>query len=204
MNAGQTGEPVNDSDIDRRRLAKGVAWSVPVIVAASVAPAVAASPMPTLSVSGRRTYNRAWYTENLDYRENYKLFSTPPLSSRPGQGFCIQNSKSSTDIQNARVTYHLPYYDLRFVSAGPGANGWSVLSRDYSVGNKSYNGITYYAYTTEYRGGLTPQDGTTCLPSYGFESNGPLDSTGYFFVDHTVQVNGQTLRVDAGRVAMIG
>lgn len=198
------GEPVIDSDIDRRRLAKGVAWSLPVIVAASAAPAVAASPTPTLSVYGRATYNLSWYPEYVDGSRTFKLFTTTQGSSRPGPSFCIQDTRASSDIANAKITYHLPYYDLRFSSAGPGSNGWSVLSRDYSVGNRYYNGATYYAYTTEYRGTITPRDGATCLPSYGFESNGPLNPYKYyFFVDHSVEVNGQTPHVSAGPVEMV-
>ena len=206
MNAGQTGEPVNDSDIDRRRLAKGVAWSVPVIVAASVAPAVAASPALSFGGSGRVTYNRSWRMEYIDNSTDFKLFSTPAGTSQPGQGICVYNTNSSMKITNAKVTYYLPYSTtLRFTapSAGPGANGWSMLTRDATQLSKYYNGVYYYAYTTTYTGPVTAQNGTTCLPSYGFESNSGVSYTGFFHVAQSVQVDGQTFTDNHDGVRMV-
>ena len=50
--------PQQSSSINRRALAKGVAWSAPVIVAASAAPAYAASGCtPSIGFSGGLTYN---------------------------------------------------------------------------------------------------------------------------------------------------
>ncbi len=191
--------------IDRRQLAKGAAWSIPVVAVVTAAPAMAASPMPQLNTSGRATWNLTWYTERVDNYQSFKLFSTAPGSNVPGQGFCVLNTKSSTQISNAAVTYYLPYYDLTFSAQnGPGFNGWSRLSRDSSKSNKYFNGVTYYAYTTVYTGGVTAQNGTTCLPSFGFESNDNLRTSGYFFVDHSVLVNGSTLRADFGPVNMVG
>lgn len=191
--------------IDRRQLAKGAAWSIPVVAVVTAAPAMAASPMPQLNTSGRATWNLTWYTERVDNYQSFKLFSTTPGSNVPGQGFCVVNTNSSTQISNAAVTYYLPYYDLTFSAQnGPGFNGWSRLSRDSSKSNKYFNGVTYYAYTTVYTGGVTAQNGTTCLPSFGFESNDNLRTSGYFFVDHSVLVNGSTLRANYGPVTMVG
>ena len=192
--------------IDRRQLAKGAAWSIPVVAVVTAAPAMAASPMPQLNTSGRATWNLTWYTERVDNYQSFKLFSTTPGTNVPGRGFCVLNTNSSTQISNAAVTYYLPYYSSLTFSAqnGPGFNGWSRLSRDSSKSNKYFNGVTYYAYTTVYTGGVTAQDGTTCLPSFGFESNDNLSSTGYFFVDHSVLVNGNTLRANFGPVTMVG
>lgn len=196
---------MGNESIDRRHLAKGAIWSVPVVAVVSAAPATAASPSPQLQASGRGTWNLTWYTERVDNFQSFKLFSTTPGSTTPGQGFCVLNSTTSTQISNASVTYYLPYYDLTFSAQnGPGFNGWSRLSRDYGKGNKSYRNITYYAYTSVYSGGITARNGTTCFPAFGFESNDGLDSSGYFFVDHSVLVNGNTLTANYGPVQMFG
>lgn len=196
---------MDNAQVDRRRLAKGVAWSVPVIVAASVAPAAAASPALSFKGSGRVTYNRSWRTEYIDNSTDFKLFSTPSGSSQPGQGICLYNTKSSMKITNAKVTYYLPYSTtLRFgaPSAGPGANGWSLLTRDTTLPSKLYNGVPYYAYTTTYTGAVTAQNGTTCLPAYGFESNSGVSYTGLFHVAQSVQVDGRTLTDNHDAVKM--
>lgn len=198
-------ESTVNEGVKRRTLAKGAIWSIPVVAVASAAPAFAASPQPTLSAAGRGTWNLTWYTERVDNYQSFKLFSTIPGNTSPGQGFCVLNSTTSSAISNASVTYYLPYYDLRFSAQnGPGFNGWSQLSRDSSKNNKYYRSVTYYAYTSVYSGGITAKNGTTCFPSFGFESNDGLNTSGYFFVDHSVLVNGSTLDANYGPVQMFG
>ena len=171
---------MSSTPFDRRHLAKGAIWSVPVVAIANAAPATAASPTPQLKVSGRGSWNLWWDSTFVDGYRSFKLYSTVPDGLAPAPGFCVENSKASTQIANASVTYYLPYYSSLTFSArnGPGFNSWSRLSRDSSKSNKYYNGVTYYAYTTVYTGGITAQNGTTCLPTFGFESNDNLSSTG--------------------------
>ena len=196
---------MDNEQINRRRLATGALWSVPVVAVASAAPATAASPSPELKAAGRGTWNLAWYTERVDNYRSFKLFSTTPGSSTPGPGFCVANTKTFMQISDASVTYYLPYYDLTFSAQnGPGFNGWSRLSRDSTKSSKFYQNITYYAYTSVYSGGITARNGTTCFPAFGFESNDGLITSGYFFVDHSVLVDGNTLLDPYGPVRMVG
>ena len=194
---------MGNESINRRHLAKGAIWSVPVVAVVSAAPATAASPSPQLEVSGRGTWNLSWNSSRVDGYRSFKLFSTVPGGTAPGPGFCVTNSTTATQISNASVTYYLPDSSLNFsASDGPGFNGWSRLTRDISKGTKYFDGDTYYPYTSVYTGGITAKNGTTCFPVFGFESDDYVSSTGYFFADHSVLLNGKATSANFGPVEM--
>lgn len=192
-----------ENPVDRRTLTKGVLWSVPVVVVASPAPAIAASPTPELTVSGRGSWNRTWDDTQTDGYRTFKFYTVPDGSSAPGPGICIKNSTSSMEISRAMVTYYVPYTEnIIFYTGQPGRNGWSSLTADYARGTEYYLGTTYFPFTTVYTGSITAQDGQTCFPGFGFESQQGVNSSGYFFANHTVVVDGRTLAARFGPIVM--
>ncbi|MDO4919091.1 hypothetical protein [Kocuria sp.] len=185
--------------INRRTLAKGAVWSVPVVAMASAAPAVAASAAPELRPSGRFSYNQGWGSTQTDNSTAYKVFSTASGGTTPASGFCILNTNTSMSISNAAVTYYFPLSNLTFsTEGGPGANGWSLMTRDTTKSTKSYNGVTYYPYTSRYTAAVTARTSTTCFPVYGFQSSSTSTRASYIYVDHSVVVDGQTLTANFG------
>lgn len=180
------------SSVSRRILVKGTCWAAPVISIAATAPAVAASPVPKLAVSGRATWNKTWYPEAADPNnyQNYKIFSTISGTTTPGNGYCVNNTSSLTTIQDFVVTFYLPDSSMSFSSGPAGTNGWSTLTRDTSLASKSYNSKTYYAYTTRYAGTIKATNGNTCLPPFEFQSTNYRASTGYFYVDNSALIDG--------------
>lgn len=96
-----------NTQISRRSLTQGAAWSIPAITIAGAAPALAASTTtpPTLGVAGRVTYNLTWNTEREEGSDDYKVFSTLPGTNTPGAGYQVKNTKKSTTITNYTVTF---------------------------------------------------------------------------------------------------
>lgn len=192
------------AQLSRRTLTRGAAWSLPALTVAGAAPAVAASSTtpPALGVAGRVTYNAAWNTENPDGTRSYKVFSTLPGTTTPGAGYRVTNTTTSTTITNYSVTYYLPASNLTF-SQGPSSNaGWSLLSRDTSKATKSYNGYTYYAYTSTYTSAITAVNGTTTLPIFEFQSqNNTSNSTSLYYVDNSAIINGTLQTANYGPIS---
>lgn len=194
----------SSSSISRRSLSRGAAWAVPAITVAAASPAIAASTTtpPALGVAGRVTYNASWNTENPDGTNSYKVFSTIPGTTTPGAGYRVTNTTTSTTITNYTVTYYLPTSSLSF-STGPSSNaGWSLLSRDTTKASKTYNGYTYYAYTTRYTPAITAVNGTTTLPIFEFQSqSGTSNPTALYYVDNSAVINGTTQIANYGPIS---
>lgn len=189
------------SDISRRKVAQGALWSAPAIVVAAASPAVAASLQPVLSVSGRVSYNED-YDGSLDGTNQFKVFSTS--GDAPGAGYCVQNTTSSTTLSDFVVTYYIATDQLAFSAGSYGTNGWSMLTRNTSIADKTgADGETYYAYTTTYSGTYPASDGTTCWPQFDFESDTDVrDNTQQFYVNNSVTINGSATTANYGPIAM--
>ena len=179
-------------------------WSLPVIAASAAAPALAASPVPTLSVAGRGSWNLDFYTGVYDNRRSIKFYSIIPGTATPGQGFCVDNTRTTTRLTDASVTYYVTadvslYFNPRLST---GTSGWSNLSADTSKSPKYYNGDYYYPFTTRYTGSISAKNGSTCFPAYAFESQTGVATRGLFYVEHTVTADGNVLTANYDRVPM--
>lgn len=149
--------------ISRRTLAKGAAWSAPVIVATSVVPAYAASRDTygaIVSNSGDYTYS----TLNGNCTSNTLTLTNSKPEGSAAAGVVVmypsgQGQKQSVDVTGYQVVWYLP-------------SGW-VDGFDVTSGNFSYVGSFAPNSST-----LTLQDGSTVstsgLTAYVFKYNGTL------------------------------
>lgn len=146
------------STISRRSLARGAAWSVPAITVLASAPAVAASPVP--SVKGQTYYFDDYYDGITGKTITGEVRSANPASC----SYTVTDGPAS--VTNLSATYWLPVPNYTFTKVG--SSPWSNLTRDTTQANKvgSTTHLTYYAYTTTYSG--TGSSTTTCGPSYSF------------------------------------
>lgn len=188
------------TQLSRRGLAKGAAWSIPAITVASSAPALAASPLPPQM----HNYFYVSYNEdqdgNIDDSTDFKFYSIVPGSTDPGPGFYVDNTTTSTTITNASVTVYLPQSGLTWTNEG--GSGWTTPTADATKATKSYNGQIYYPYTIRYTGTIAAQNGTTYLPAYSFESNDSVHNTQYFYGDWSASVNGKVQTTSKGPATM--
>lgn len=194
---------VADEVLTRRSVARGLAWTAPVVAVAAAAPAMAASPTPELVVAGRVTWNRSWVSEAIDNTQGYKVFSTRSGSTYPGAGYGVVNTTPSSTLSNFTVTFYLADYGVSFgrhPSYGDAA--WTTLSRDYSKATKSYRGYTFYPYTTTYTGSISARQGTTSAPPFAFTSYGGRQYTPGYFVDNSVVVGGRTIVGNYGPIPL--
>ena len=101
------------------------------------------------------------------------------------------------------MTFYLPYDPNIPFYDGPATDlNWSALTADPSKGTKTYNGVTYYPYTTTYTAPIVAQDGTTTMPIFEYESEDYVLNSGYYFVDNSAVVNGQLLEANFGPIAI--
>lgn len=193
--------------LSRRSVGKGVAWAIPAVTVFGAAPAIAASPgapQPNVVVSDRTTYNSAWYSEATETTNNYKFFSTTPGSTVPGEGVGVQNTTATTTVTDITITIYLPTPDAVFFAGPEGAAGWTTLAYNGSIAPKSFNGDTYYPYTTTYTQSLPSQPGSMFAQPFSFESQDNLPYTGAFFEDVSMVVDGQPWSDQAGPLAIVG
>jgi len=160
--------------INRRQVAGGAAWALPVLAVAAAAPALAAS------ATGIQGNNFVDYGVTSACGQN--AYAPPPQvvvssTSNGNCGFLPRPVTTSTwgYISNVVVTVWFSSSGLTFTnSSASGAAGgtWSNLVRDTTVSNMtSANGIVYYAYRTTYLGSATTP--TMCCGPYFLDPNQP-------------------------------
>lgn len=87
-------------EIDRRTIAKGVAWTVPVVIVATAAPAVAASGVTEALTAVKDSGSSAWYTLRLaitNGRTTNVQVDLLSLSPAPAKGD-TKNFPASTSV----------------------------------------------------------------------------------------------------------
>lgn len=186
------------SGVSRRSVARGVAWATPAVVIGAAAPAQAASPTPVLAGSvfvGRNYYGRGEVT----------FMSATAIPPSPAASICVNQTTVNTAITNVSVTVWLAASTLTFTTSTGSSACWSAPTRNTGLANKTFNGYTYYAYTTKYTCAIAATSGNTCLPAFNFtDASGsnklPAISMGsdYFYKNVQATVNGTVQNVNTG------
>lgn len=156
---------------------------MPAVALAAPAPALAASPVP--SVTGA-SYFFDFYLDGSTTTMTGEVRSKDPASC----SYTVSHGPAT--VSNLSATYWLPVpnYTFTAVSATP----WSRLTRDTTQANKvgPSTGLTYYAYTTKYAGTGSPT--TTCGPSYSFTAPAVTTTNpfvqGTYYYQLTYDLNG--------------
>ena len=191
--------------VTRRGVARGAAWTAPVVALTSAAPAVAATPAPTYVIHGNTTINSTWRsTTDQDGRYRYKVYSSYVSAPPPAPGYCIENSLTTTTVTNVSVTYWFSSNSLTFTrnTTYDTAGLWTTLTRDTTKANKSYNRGTYYAYTSTYTGAFTPANGTACLATFAWESEQQQRSSTHYYSSSSATVNGAVQTLSYGPIRL--
>ncbi|WP_326503278.1 hypothetical protein [Rothia nasimurium] len=193
---------------NRRTLIKGAAWAAPAVLATSTIPSYAASTQPPrLNPGAFISYNAHWESagSRIDNTRTYKIYTYSggrSVATPGGSSMCLLDTRQGQTVTNYTATFYLALSNLVF-SAGPyGSNGWTPLTRDTSKANRTIGGITYYAYTTVYSGPVTATAGSTCLPSFSFISGTGMRTSDRFYVDNSVQVDGQLIEGSYGPISI--
>lgn len=200
------------TQISRRQVAKGTAWSIPAITAAAAAPAIAASsptPTPVMADGGYVSWNLAYNSTTADGTEGYKWYSTS--GGQPGPGACVKNTTAGDTITSYTQTIWLSDSTMTWsAGSGVGANGWSIPAFAFKSQNMTGpdgQERTYYAYTTTWTGSIPTVAGQTCVPAYSFQTNDHVNNGLYanaaFMVDMSVTLtNAGTQSANSGWVIM--
>ncbi len=117
--------------IHRRTVLKGVAWATPVVVAASAAPAIAASNLPTpqLFAHGKVARKSNAGATHLAYLEvDLSAYSGSASAPDPNlKGFTLTETVAGSPISDIRLTLWFTYSGLTFtLSAAATAAGWTT------------------------------------------------------------------------------
>lgn len=146
---------VKSGHTSRRTVAKGAAWSVPVIVMGNNAPAMAASPPVVFS----HITTWRWYSNNFPFcggstRDGLEINTTE------GTQVKITDTRPWTTITNVYADFWFRKNDITWTGA-PGNSGcWSAPTYDGTAAGG------YYRYRSNYTCTITPVTGTTVLQSY--------------------------------------
>ena len=169
------------TDITRRSITSGAAWSLPAITVAAAAPSSAGSPPPPSirrAFSVRRSSNVLTVQSNNDSTSYYQVL----------------NVTSNTRLTNVRASVLVNVSGLQFT----GSTGWSQVTED----KQTYvdNGITYYRYFATLTAPVpAPVNGTVTIPSFRWTSATSSALT------RSVYVNGRgTIAIDGTDVIQIG
>lgn len=156
---------MREQQVDRRTVARGLAWSTPVVAVAMAAPAVAASGVVanTFLYSGR---SGDWGCDRW-YASTYRTQATTPSSQVYIQW---SNTTTSMSFTNVAITYWYSSPSITWTTWTGHNACWSMLTRDTSQANIIQSGVTLYAYKSTYTCAITAASPTTRLPSFSFQS----------------------------------
>ena len=154
-------------DLSRRTVARGVAWSAPIIAVGAPAPAVAASQPPSFS----HITHFLWYMNNAPWCFSQDGMELNTVDS--GTGVSFKNTKSSTRITGISATFYFAGSDLQWSAATGDSGCWTVPTQKGSAISLPLptggNG-TFYPYVSSYTCGVTAAAGTTTLKPYRFRT----------------------------------
>lgn len=131
---------MSKSEVKRRNLVKGAAWTVPVVAVAAAAPMAAASPIPARGLNG-------WVQLQRDCDARYQ-FVIDGVGNYPNRGLWVFTTQSDAPT-SATITFWLPSPSFTFTNSS--GTGWSNLARNSAIDSQS-PATGYYAYTTTYTG----------------------------------------------------
>ncbi|TCJ90487.1 hypothetical protein EDC82_0197 [Dermacoccus sp. SAI-028] len=145
----------------RRKVAAGIAWSIPAITVGAAAPAVAASQVSpsinrsfyiTRSSSGCSSGSRRLTVDSKnDGTSYYQIVNVSPTSS-------------------VTAVYASVLVNLSGLSFTTTTGNWSAVQQDSQT--YSYNGVTYYRYFAKLQVAIpAPVNGTITVPSLSWVSN---------------------------------
>lgn len=154
--------------VNRRTLVKGAAWSVPAIVVAGAAPAVAASPEIVFS---HITLWR-WYSNSAPWceagRDGLEINTTENTSTT---GVKFTNTRSWTTITGVTATFWFARDGITWTDATGDSGCWTNPVRSGSSVNPGGGVPTMYPYVSTYTCPITPvHEGTTVLQPYRWQS----------------------------------
>lgn len=156
MDANQPQAADPQETVSRRRVARGIAWSVPAIAMATAAPAMAASPPPRVSVGGTASWNTSSYhpTSNTCGTGQFALVLDGRgflgTSYREWDGLWFPDTRATDQICNVTLTFWFSRAGLTW-TALTGVTNWSTPTATGAT--TTYNGTTYYEYRAVYRSG---------------------------------------------------
>lgn len=114
--------------LSRRTLARGAAWSVPVVAVGSAAPALAASPQPGLQgwVQATKNCNNTT-TMNVTFDSYEGVSPQPTPIPPPAWGLYVYNITDTTRVGDAFITVYVPSsLAINQFTALTGNVGWST------------------------------------------------------------------------------
>ncbi|KYH45027.1 hypothetical protein [Branchiibius sp. NY16-3462-2] len=132
---------VADLPVTRRTLAKGAAWTTPVLLVGAVTPPASASVQPGL---------QGWVTVGKSCDSNTMTLTIDGTGSYPDRGLWVYGP-STQNIANAFITFYYPSTLAITWAANPTNASWSVPAIDNTA--PAISGFT--AYTTKYSGAWT-------------------------------------------------
>lgn len=179
-------------------VAKGAAWTTPVLLTGVVAPAFAASIAPGL---------QGWVSVGKDCNQSRITLSIDGTGSYPDRGLWVYNAPPG-QVSNAYIQFYYPV-SLGVISwvAESANRSWSVPVVDLTA--PSISGYT--AYTTSYSGNWRSATDGGQQYSYaigqpdftGTVSNGTSCSTAVsLYARRTVTVNSQVIAFQRGPVTL--
>lgn len=146
------GKSMTKSEVKRRSLVRGAAWTVPTIAAATAAPMAAASPIPPRGLNGWVQLRRNCFQGDefqIDGRGNFTGGGT---NDRGIWTFVDQSTPPVTSPGiSAEIVFSFNRSNMNFINAS--GSGWSNLVRDTSLDGISPTG--YFAYRATYSGTWT-------------------------------------------------
>jgi hypothetical protein len=181
--------------VSRRSLVKGSAWSVPTVVVATQAPALAAS---CAGPGGCPVVSRLTRVVRGNYLGCARLTwdSRPSTLSSLGVKFSV--TTPATTITNVVVTFWISTPSLTFTVDNTVAN-WSTPT--YSGTIQVVGSATYYAYSTTFLGTVTPVAGTTVIPFFFYSQCNPPSPISQF-IQTKALVNGEQQDITGGTTSI--
>lgn len=191
---------MSKSEVKRRNLVKGAAWTVPVVAVAAAAPMAAASPIPPRGLNGWVTLRR-----NCGWNPNFRIDG---LGNFTGGGandrgiWTFVNDPNAT-LTNAEIVFFFNQNNLSFTNGSQ--TGWSNLVRAQALdGTSPANG--YYAYRATYNGNWTYfsqyQAWSANGDPYWSTNIGSCNSGISGYARRTLTVNGETITFTRGPVSV--
>ncbi|QNF93458.1 hypothetical protein [Janibacter sp. YB324] len=191
----------SNTSVRRRQVVKGAAWTAPVIVMGTAAPAQAASPPPP-GLQGWVTVGKNCGTDRLTIDGTGGNGAEPPNTGT--RGLWIYNTTASTQIANPRITLYYPS-SLGTITwtAVSGNSNWSVPVP--STVDPPIAG--YIAYTTFYTGGWQFRSAygysrASGRPNFQASVNISCSGTIPIYARRTVTVSGETISFIRGPVSL--
>lgn len=192
-NPNENSENRTPSNVSRRTIVKGAAWSLPVIASAVAVPMAAASTTePEREFTITSNFGLGWYPTGSQNqtRNGFIQFDT----AYQDKYFYVQGTRPGDVITGVTVTVRISTeYPSLVWSSVPGSNPQWTLPVDTNT-FETIDGVQYRLYTTTFTGQVTATDSTTQIPiGFYFRATTPrLD--GKARTTRYVTVNGQQVQ----------